>query len=665
VKGDKERKEMKEGLMFKLSYIIIIILIIPMFLQSNITAALIINSIETGVKEVQGGDKEKVVYMYVTNTGEKDIWVDTATLRFIKENTQEDLSQYFVVHTREQPVIPRNASNVKIELLVDVASEVPPATVELDGYIVGWENLIINGSLEELTGEQSPLQLVHWCDWDNPDMNRSYAPDTTTFTHGKQSYKISVNSLPNQQWATTSTAGYPGGGVNKDWLYPIQPSTTYYIEINYKDDFPQGTPVTRVLVWEEFTAQKEDITPHHYFYPTHSENWRKYSAVVVSSPTAAYVRVWSGVRSDGTGGVTGNFWIDGVIFRREPKELIEDASADVKASWVVHADTTPPANITDLSAREGSRHGEIELSWTAPGNNGMEGVAAAYDIRYAETQITESNWSSATQLPSPPQPQASGSREVLKVTGLVVGRTYYFAIKTKDGAGNWSGISNSPSATPYRDTTPPTAPGRPRGYYDSLSKLLRFEWDPASDDESDIVKYLLCIGDTPGGNNVLNDFSVGNATEYTVYITQLNLSPGKRYFAKVKAENAAGLQSDYSEPSEGTLIEQPQQPPTEITGNKLYPPYPVSFNPLSGEKVNIKYDVLDENAKVTIKIYNIFGELVRVINNGEVKSGPQAYYDSWDGRNDKGEIVGDGIYFIHVSIGRKYNKVQKVLVIKK
>ena len=51
-----------------------------------------------------------------------------------------------------------------------------------------------------------------------------------------------------------------------------------------------------------------------------------------------------------------------------------------------------------------------------------------------------------------------GSAQSYVVTGLASGVTYYFALKTRDGMNNWSGISNVPSATTTAtDTTPPAA----------------------------------------------------------------------------------------------------------------------------------------------------------------------------------------------------------------
>jgi hypothetical protein len=45
-------------------------------------------------------------------------------------------------------------------------------------------------------------------------------------------------------------------------------------------------------------------------------------------------------------------------------------------------DVTPPALITTLSALTGSGSGEVDLSWSAPGDDGMTGSASHYSVRY-------------------------------------------------------------------------------------------------------------------------------------------------------------------------------------------------------------------------------------------------------------------------------------------
>src|SRR4029079_4398920 len=89
----------------------------------------------------------------------------------------------------------------------------------------------------------------------------------------------------------------------------------------------------------------------------------------------------------------------------------------------------------------------IQLTWTAPGDDGTVGTASQYELRYSTALITASNFSSATQWMSMPAPTAAGTSQNVTVTGLSPSTTYYFAIKTVDNSGNWSTISNVVSKT--------------------------------------------------------------------------------------------------------------------------------------------------------------------------------------------------------------------------
>jgi len=107
-------------------------------------------------------------------------------------------------------------------------------------------------------------------------------------------------------------------------------------------------------------------------------------------------------------------------------------------------DTTSPSAVIDLSTSNPTPH-SITLTWTAPGDDGNNGTASQYDIRYSTSEITEENWNSATQCTGVPAPKPAGSSETFTVTGLSPNTTYYFALKTADEVPNWSPISNSPS----------------------------------------------------------------------------------------------------------------------------------------------------------------------------------------------------------------------------
>jgi hypothetical protein len=86
--------------------------------------------------------------------------------------------------------------------------------------------------------------------------------------------------------------------------------------------------------------------------------------------------------------------------------------------------------------------GGVTLEWTAPGDDGMTGTATTYALRYSWNPITLANWANATLVTPGPVPLPAGTLQRYTVTGLIAGTLYYFAIRTADERGNWSGLSN-------------------------------------------------------------------------------------------------------------------------------------------------------------------------------------------------------------------------------
>jgi len=110
------------------------------------------------------------------------------------------------------------------------------------------------------------------------------------------------------------------------------------------------------------------------------------------------------------------------------------------------ADEIPPADITDLSIVE-EKLTAISIKWTATGASGVEGSASAYEVRYSTSPITGGNFSAATLVTGVPRPKVSGTEEQLEVKNLTHSTQYYFAMRSRDFFGNWSGLSNVVSAT--------------------------------------------------------------------------------------------------------------------------------------------------------------------------------------------------------------------------
>jgi N-acetylneuraminic acid mutarotase len=109
-------------------------------------------------------------------------------------------------------------------------------------------------------------------------------------------------------------------------------------------------------------------------------------------------------------------------------------------------DVTAPAQVTDLAATPGTSAGSIDLSWTAPGDDGTTGAARAYEIRTSLAAINGGNYGQAVIHPQNLTPKVAGNPETLQVLGLIPGGTYHFALRATDEASNVSAVSNDASA---------------------------------------------------------------------------------------------------------------------------------------------------------------------------------------------------------------------------
>jgi len=124
------------------------------------------------------------------------------------------------------------------------------------------------------------------------------------------------------------------------------------------------------------------------------------------------------------------------------------ANGSADGSFTV-VDTTPPDAVTDLAVSTATTH-SLTLTWTAPGDDGNNGTATEYDIRYATSGIDNETWEFAIQSSGEPAPGPAGSNETFVVDGLAAATTYYFALKTIDNAGNWANLSNIASGATLR-----------------------------------------------------------------------------------------------------------------------------------------------------------------------------------------------------------------------
>jgi len=84
------------------------------------------------------------------------------------------------------------------------------------------------------------------------------------------------------------------------------------------------------------------------------------------------------------------------------------------------------------------------------------------------------------------------------------------------------------------------------------------------------------------------------------------------------------------------------------------------FNPLEGEKTIIKIDTA-EQMHIKINLYDTRGKKIREIADEERGAGIYRYY--WDGKDDSGNVVGSGLYLVHIETG-DYKKTKKIVLVK-
>lgn len=91
--------------------------------------------------------------------------------------------------------------------------------------------------------------------------------------------------------------------------------------------------------------------------------------------------------------------------------------------------------------------GALRLQWTAGGDDGKLGRASFYDLRFSTSPITGASFLNSARVEGVPTPAPSGTVQSVVKMGLAPGTTYYFALRSIDKGGNFSGIVNATVTT--------------------------------------------------------------------------------------------------------------------------------------------------------------------------------------------------------------------------
>jgi hypothetical protein len=163
---------------------------------------------------------------------------------------------------------------------------------------------------------------------------------------------------------------------------------------------------------------------------------------------------------------------------------------------------------------------------------------------------------------------------------------------------------------------------------------------------------------TPGNPNWgLPDYLLIRGGEFAARFLGQNFQPGQEPF---KGPDAVGP-AVYTEVEYAVMIcpkstaveeEEGGSTPKDFELNQNYP------NPFNNETV-IKFN-LRRLTSVTLTIYNILGQKVRMLVEGRLAAGSQIV--SWDGKDDKGNDLSSGIYFYQLRAGEMSETKRLVLL---
>ncbi|MBA3064936.1 hypothetical protein FP828_00395, partial [bacterium] len=193
------------------------------------------------------------------------------------------------------------------------------------------------------------------------------------------------------------------------------------------------------------------------------------------------------------------------------------------------ASSSAPAAVNDLAAATGASSGEIDLSWTTPGDDGTTGdllTGSQFLIKYSSDaaqawDTMQYNWYISTAV-------AHGASSAQAVTGLLNQTSYYFYIKTSDEAGNWAGLSNR--TTGFTRIVPPSAPTGFTGVVLSEASI-QWGWADTSLNETGFRVRS-------STNGILQTLGSG-----ATYWAETALAPNTSYYRYAEAYNGAGSSS--------------------------------------------------------------------------------------------------------------------------
>lgn len=218
----------------------------------------------------------------------------------------------------------------------------------------------------------------------------------------------------------------------------------------------------------------------------------------------------------------------------------------------VPEDTIAPLTISDLSLNKLTSV-TADISWTAPGDDGIYDKAEAYQIGVSTAVITEANWDNVLLIADVEAPGIPESKESYSFNELTPNTEYYVAIRTIDDNNNLSDISNIISFTTEPEDFIAPSQITNLKVADTSYDAARISWTAGGDDNNSGIadRYEIKYSTAPitdsnwESANATTSYLVPDSTTTFQFITLYGLSSEATYYAAIKVfdevDNASEL----------------------------------------------------------------------------------------------------------------------------
>ncbi len=334
---------------------------------------------------------------------------------------------------------------------------------------------------------------------------------------------------PNAITNLSALTGVAEGRVDLSWTAPA--------------DNPGGDPVSwYVIKWATFSIA--DLGGDTTAWWNSAPGTWGYEPMPPDTPGQTAYKTIDGL----TGGTTYWFAIKSKDDATPRNSSPIDTTSPQASAMPKVEDETAPAAIINLVATPGAGYDRIDLSWTAPGDDGWGGMATKYTIKYATYNITVDNFDSVTDVKERNVTVSGGNPDSETITGLASDTLYYFAIKTEDEIPNVSGISNIATAIIREDTLPSRQPAGLKGILSVDGKTMTITWSGATKNEdgttcTDLAGYNIYRASVVDGEYTLVDFVAEGGS---LVWTDPEDVKGQTFYYMVRAKDTAGNLSKIS-----------------------------------------------------------------------------------------------------------------------